>query len=231
MRKYIVIIALLLITSFKAISQNLITVDEKTFHFGFALGINAMDFGITPSMAETSYGTYNADVATIAPGFTVGVIGDLRLGNYFNLRTVPAMHLGQRTLSFVNSATREIETLTIKSNLLNVPLYIKYSSVRVDNYRPYLIVGGGMSLDLGRERERPILLQQMDYFVDFGVGWTIYFPFFRLSPEIKFSLGFNNMITPLDERPNDFIADDSKHYTQALSRLSSRLVTFTLNFE
>ncbi len=231
MRRYILAALLLSIVTIKTTSQNLVTIDEKPFHFGFTLGLNAMDFGFTPSLAETSQGIYNIDIATIIPGFTVGVIGDLRLGNYFNLRAVPAMHFGQRNLSFVNTATQAIEVQTVKSNVLNIPFYLKYSSVRVDNYRPYLIVGGGVSFDLGRERENPVLLQQMDYFVDFGVGWTIYFPFFRLSPEIKFSLGFNNMITPLDQRTNDFIADGDKHYTQSISRLTSRLVTFTLNFE
>ena len=224
MKKHIIVFALLSLFAYKVSGQNLITVDSKLLHFGFTLGLDAMDFGISSSLVVTSKGVYEADVAKITPGFTVGVIGDMR--------TVPAMHFGQRELSFVNiSANKSVERLNIKSNILTVPLYLKYSAVRVSNYRPYLIVGGGVAFDFGREREQPVLLNTLDYFVDFGVGWTIYFPYFRLSPEIKFALGFGNIITPLEQRPNDFIADENLHFTRSIDKLTSRLLTFTLNFE
>ena len=232
MKKHIIVFALLSIFAHRALGQNLITVDSKFLHFGFTLGLDAMDFGISPSLVVTSKGVYEADVAKVTPGFTVGVIGDMRLGEYFNLRTVPAMHFGQRELSFVNlSANKSVERLNIKSNILTVPLYIKYSAVRVSNYRPHLIAGGGVAFDFGREREQPVLLNTLDYFVDFGVGWTNYFPYFRLSPEIKFALGFGNIITPLERRTNDFIADENLHFTRSIDKLTSRLLTFTLNFE
>ena len=189
MKKHIIVFALLSLFAHRALGQNLITVDSKLLHFGFTLGLDAMDFGISPSF-------------------------------------------GQRELSFVNiSANKLVERLNIKSNILTVPLYLKYSAVRVSNYRPYLIAGGGVAFDFGREREQPVLLNTLDYFVDFGVGWTIYFPYFRLSPEIKFALGFGNIITPLEQRPNDFIADENLHFTRSIDKLTSRLLTFTLNFE
>lgn len=214
-----------------AMSQNLIQSDEKLLHFGFTLGLNTMDYTIKPSGVAQNGVVYEQDVTKLVPGFTVGVIGDLRLSSYLNLRLVPALHLSQRDLSYFNGMNDDVKVMNLKSNVLTIPLYLKYSASRVDNYRPYLIAGGGMAFDLGREREQPLLLRQMDYFIDFGFGCTFYFPYFRFSPEIKFALGFNDLVTPLSERPNDYISEDDKFYTRALERLTSRLFTVTLNFE
>jgi hypothetical protein len=231
MKRIIIFLTILLSFNRLATSQNLLTADSKPIHFGFTLGINAMDYGVSHSLAAIDGTVYQADVSKFVPGFSVGVIGDLRLGEYFNLRLIPALHLSQRTLSYVNSNNDLVKQLDIKSNVLTVPLYVKYSSVRVKNYRPYLIAGGGLAFDLGRERESPVLLKQMDYFIDFGVGCTFYFQYFRFSPEIKFAMGFNNLLTPLSERPKDFISNDDRKYTDALSKLTSRLFTFVFNFE
>lgn len=231
MKKAFLIIIFASLLSEGAMSQNLIQSDEKLLHFGFTLGLNTMDYGIKPSREVLNGLVYEQDITKLIPGFTVGVIGDLRLNNYLNLRLVPALHLAQRDLSYFNDANGEVKTINLKSNVLTIPLYLKYSSSRVNNYRPYLIGGGGIAFDFGREREKPLLLKQMDYFIDFGVGCTFYFTYFRFSPEIKFAMGFNDLVTPLSERPKDYISEDDKFYTQALSRLTSRLFTFTLNFE
>ena len=205
--------------------------DLRTLHFGFMLGINMMDFGIKPSMLQIDGKVYQADVSLLTPGFSVGVIGDVRLGQYFNFRLIPSLHLGERTLSYVNDKDRSTYKQNIKSYVLTVPVYFKYSAVRIKNYRPYLIAGGGIAFDLGRDRQLPILLKQFDYFIDFGVGCTIYFPFFRFSPELKFAMGFNDILTPLSARPKDFIPNDQKFLTDALSKLTSRMFTLVFNFE
>ena len=231
MKKILLIISILSCLNFSVTSQNLPMADIRPIHFGFILGINAMDFGIKPSMLEIDGKVYQADVSQLTPGFSVGVIGDVRLGKYFNFRLIPSLHLGERTLSYINDKNSNIDEQNIKSYVLTVPVYFKYSSVRIKNYRPYLIAGGGLAFDLGRDRQLPVLLKQFDYFVDFGVGYTIYFPFFRLSPELKFAMGFNNILTPHSERSGDFIFNDQKFLTNALSRLTSRMFTLVFNFE
>ena len=206
-------------------------VDIRPIHFGFMLGINTMDFGIKPSMLEIDGKVYQADVSHLIPGFSVGVIGDVRLGEYFNFRLIPSLHLSERTLSYMNDKNSDVFKQNVKTYLLTVPVYFKYSAVRIKNYRPYLIAGGGIGFDLGRDRQLPVLLKQFDYFIDFGVGCTFYFPFFRFSPEIKFAMGFNDILTPLNERPKDFISNDRKFLTNALNRLTSRMFTLVFNFE
>lgn len=211
--------------------DNLPMADYKTVHFGFTLGMNFMDFGFTPSGMEIDGKVYNADVSLLMPGFSVGVIGDVRMGNYFNFRLVPAFHLADRTIYYSNNVDDEILTTSIKSTMISVPAYIKFNGPRIRNYRPYLLCGCGVMFDLGRDRQQPVLLKMLDYFVEFGGGCTIYLKYFRLSPEIKYSLGFNNVLEPWESRQNDVIAPTDDKFTLAIGRLTSRMLTISINFE
>lgn len=208
-------------------AQNSYHGDDKLLHFGFSLGLNTMDFGITPSLANLDGTVYQADVSTLKPGFSVGIIGDLMLNRYLNVRFTPTLHFGERELSYNPRLTPVI----VPSVPVSIPLYLKYSSERYGNLRPYLIGGGGVYFDLGRDNENPVQLRMIDPFIEFGVGCDIYFSFFKLAPELKFALGMNNMLTPLDQRDTGLLKESDKVYTQALSKLTSRLITLTFNFE
>ncbi len=202
--------------------------DDKLLHFGFSLGINTLDFGITPSLMDIGGKVYQADVSSLKPGFSVGIISDLMLASHWNLRFTPTMHIGDRELSYTNSLPNPDVTSSI---LVSAPIYLKYSAERYGNLRPYLIGGAGAYIDLGRDNNLAILLKPFDPFVEVGVGCDIYFSFFKLAPELKFALGFNNMLTPLESRDTGSMKEENKVYTQAISKLTSRLITLTFNFE
>jgi len=210
---------------------NLPYVDDKIIRFGFALGMNTMDFRVTESLIEIDGKAHNAKVSQLKPGFSVGVTTDLRLHDYWNLRFVPMLHFGERQITYRAVGETETSTTSIASIPITIPIYLKYSALRVGNFRPYLIGGGGALIDVGRDFEKPVLLNPIDYFVEFGMGFDIYFSFFKLSPELKFALGFNDMLIPLDDRNSGFISESDKKYSNALSKLTSRMLTLTFNFE
>lgn len=220
--KRIVLVSFLIIciSSTARAQGNLPYVDGKFIHFGFSLGFNAMDFGINPKDS--------VDVPRLSPGFSVGMIGDMRLNRYLNLRFTPTLNFGQRELSYLFSGGIKDST-TVSSILICTPLYLKYSAERKGNYRPYLIWGGGMYWDLGQSasNDTRVLLKPIDFYTEFGVGCDIYFSFFKLAPELKFAIGFNDMLD------HDFVPQDTsnKKFTQALSKLTSRMLTLTFNFE
>lgn len=231
MKKRLCILLFIVLTASGLRAENLPYADYKRLHFGFTLGLNGLDFGFKPTQRVIDGRVYQVDVSNVFPGFTVGVIGDLRLAKYFNLRLIPCLHLGQRTISYTNNIDDEILRNNIKSALITIPLYLKYNAPRINDYRFYLLAGGGLSFDLARDRQNPVLLGLMDYYIEFGTGCTIYFPFFRFSPEIKFAIGFNNLLTPLDQRTKDVLLERDYKYTQALGRITSRMITLVFNFE
>jgi hypothetical protein len=221
--KYIFSLSLLFVFSALASAQgNLPYVDEKPIHFGFSLGTNLMDFNVTPSDS--------ARVSTLKPGFSVGIIADLRLNRYFNLRFTPTLHFGERQLDYLFKNSSNPVSTSVTSIPVCLPLFIKYSSERKYNYRPYLIAGGGFYANLSRDQSRSIVLNTFDFYTEFGVGCDLYFSFFKLSPELKFSLGSNNMLTPMSQREKPLHAEDEK-FTNVLTMLYSKVLTLTFNFE
>lgn len=195
--------------------------DDKPVRFGFSLGMNMMDFAAIPADKEN-----DVNITALMPGFSVGAVADLRLNRYFNLRFTPTLNLGQRTIEYKDGSSTSVVSIP-----LYLPLYLKYSSERNGNFRPYLIGGGGLWWDWGRNKEKPILLKSLDALLEAGVGCDIYFSFFKLSPELKFSFGMNNMLVPLAERDAGMITEENKKYTDSIHKLTTKMITLTFNFE
>jgi len=224
-------------------AQNRPYVDDKLFHFGFQLGLNFASFSVTdseipisnPITGETE--VYHARVSSLLPGFHVGFVTDLRLCKYLNLRFCPGMQFTSRSLSYKTESGRPVEgtpgktgkTVDVLAMPVYLPLYLKWSAAREGNYRPYLIGGGGASFNVSRDREKPVLLQTMDYFCEVGFGVDLYFRWFKFCPEITYRIGFANQLAPSAGRNE--LAPQDIFYTDALSRLTSHCVCLTFNFE
>ncbi len=225
--RFKVVAVLFMLSGLSAKAQNEYYGEDNRFHFGFSLGLNSMDFGITPLVQTNDEEMYQVDVSRLKPGFSVGVISDMQLSRYFNLRFTPTLHFAERELSYISG---DKSIVSVGSTPLCLPLYLKYSAERYGNIRPYLIGGGGVSIDLGRDKEKPVYLKPLDLYLEFGVGCEIYFWFFKLAPELKFSIGGNNLFVPYEEREDNLSGSD-KIYSQALSKLTSKMITLTFNFE
>lgn len=218
-------------------------VDDKLIHFGFQLGLNFSSYGVTdselpivnPITGQTEI--YHARVSSILPGFNVGFISDIRLCQYLNLRFCPGMQFTSRTLSYKTESGRPVEgtpgrmgeKVDVLAMPVYLPLYLKWSAAREGNYRPYVIAGGGVSFNVSRDREKPILMNLMDYFCEVGFGCDLYFQWFKFCPEITYRIGFANQLHPAEGRME--LAPQDAFYTNAISRLTNHCVCLTFNFE
>ena len=224
LKKYF-IIGFIFVSIFSLKSQgNLPYHDDRPYHFGFFVGLNTMDFGVQlndPNIAQ-------AEVSSLMPGFTAGLIGNLRMNRFFSLRFSPSINFTERTLTYRFYG----ETNTVQESVFSIPLmlpfHLKYSAERIHNFRPYILIGGGAAFDFGRDMERDILLRPFDFFVEVGTGCNIYFPFFRFSPELRFAVGFNNMLTPNADR---LTGTFDPRFGNAISRLTTKMITLSFNFE
>lgn len=249
---YILIFSLIAFSSNaqRLLLKNLTTFDEKRIHFGFSLGINAVDFnfdhynmiGDNPKFdteklevvgGETidAQKRVRADLSSLVPGFTVGIVTNLRLAESFDLRFLPGMSFSERRLVYnipiqdVNS-TGQSDFYSIKSTFLDFPLLLKYKSRKMNNQRPYLISGLAYRIDISKTGQEDLVrLKPFSASFEAGVGWDTYLQFFRLSTEVKFSFGLDNI---LDDGPK---ATQPQVYTNAFSRLSSNMFVFSFHFE
>ena len=218
------------------IIQRLPQVDNKRWHFGFILGMSMADFTTIPNTdwKDKDGNTWHSASAGLSPAFTVGMIVDLRLVKFLNLRFTPSLGLGQRTVSYTcfnpkgelipeNSNKIPIQTTTIE-----LPFYLKYSAKRYGNFRPYIIAGGGPLFNVYLNPEDPILLQPFDVQISFGVGFDIYTEYFKFCPEIKFGFG---LLDELNRNHPEIEGTAYEPYTYAISKLTSRVLTISFNFE
>ena len=81
-------------------SQNLARYDYQKIHFGFTLGINELNFNLQKNSNTITNDTLKTIYTKSQKGFNLGIVSNLRLGNYTDLRFVPALIFGERHLEY-----------------------------------------------------------------------------------------------------------------------------------
>ena len=216
MRKPILIIFLLLSTLIVSAQvehpRNLSAFDLKRIHFGFTVGLNLMDMGFTRNYEAEDF-SY-ADISHIQPGFQVSIVSDLRLNKNWNFRFLPGISFGSREVYFYeydNGTVGEPVDIPHVANpvplgpaFLDFPLHFKYRSVRVNNYRPYVVGGLNFRYDMSAKKpgvydsdsDEYLKFRRGDLYLEFGFGVDNYLKYFKFAPEIKVAMGLMNMIDP-----------------------------------
>lgn len=233
-------------TSAQKYKFNLQKHDVRPYHFGFILAATSMDFSIAtdldqiglvyeniPGWAGESGSLYSVNSSSKI-GFTVGIVGNYKLAQHFDLRFVPSLAFGERKLNFTfNKNAMGIEPLfvydhqTINSTFVEFPIHIKYKSNRAKNFRAYVLAGLKYSIDisdpyyeLNTKTETGFVLQKNDLLYEVGVGFDFYFPFFKFGIELKSSFGTKELLIPSDNI-----------YNNGIQSLKSKLFQISLTFE
>ncbi len=209
--------------------QNKPYIDYRRLHYGFFVGahLQDMEFMNNGFVTETGEQWY-ADIASYNPGFTVGVLADLRLNNYFSLRALPTLHFGQNTIIFREQNSGEEERQSLKTTYLALPLHVKYAAERFNNYRPYITAGFSPMVNLTVKKQRPILFKKFDCMFEVGFGCDFYLPFFKLIPELKFAF---SLVDVLDKDRKDLLDDNLLKYTQSVDKIVSKMIVLSFYFE
>ena len=203
--------------------------DQRLFHLGFTLGLHSQDLILTQSGFVNENGeVWFSEIPVYSPGFAVGIIGDMYLNRFMNLRAIPSLYLGSKKFVFREQSSGEEYTTHIRNNYITLPLHLKISADRINNFRPYALVGGYGSMELASTKNRAVLLKPYDAGIEFGVGCDFYLPFFKLAPELKFSFGLADI---LEKERDDLKDDDLRKYANSLSKAVQRMITLSFHFE
>lgn len=226
---------------------NLQNYDEQPYHFGFILAANNMLFSIKPVdnlstikwdksqspdiFADSLYVYEVTSNGTI--GFSIGILGNLRIGKYTDLRFVPALSFGERMLNYSILAYKDDEsslidvTKSITSTLIEFPLFVKYKSKRLNNFAAYVTGGLKYTLDLASQKQDDrnlndvtIKINKHDLLAEVGVGVDFYTNYFKFGAEIRMGYGFFNMIK-----------HEGNLYTDSIERLNSKTFMLSFTFE
>jgi hypothetical protein len=74
--------------------------DLKSYHFGFLLGLNQMNFIIRNIENLRPLDTLYGIESTPKMGFNIGIVADLRISEFINLRFIPSLSFGERSLNY-----------------------------------------------------------------------------------------------------------------------------------
>ncbi len=222
--------------------MNILEHDERPYHFGFSLGYNMMSFSVIPKSNLSNHGfeyvlagPEDQSKQLWTSGFHIGIVSNLKLGRYFDLRFVPTyVHHNDRPLAYygIGDYPENYHRASVEefiTSIIDFPLHIKYKSERMNNWRAYVIGGVKYSLDLqnptGAPTGEPIYVRigKHDLHYEFGVGFDHYFYYFKFSTEIKASFGAVNL-KQMGEPGNERFLD-------AIDRLNSRSIMVSFLFE
>ena len=209
--------------------QNKPYIDYRFLHYGFFIGTHIQDIEFVNNGYVTETGEeWYADVAEYVPGFSVGVLADMRLNTYFSLRLIPTMHFGQNNVVFREQNSGEISRQALKTTYIAVPLHVKYAAERFNNYRPYITAGVSPMVNLTVKKQKQLLVERFDFMVEIGFGSDFYLPFFKLIPELKFS--FSPLNTLRKDR-DDLLDANYLKFTNSVDKAVSKMITLSLYFE
>ena len=213
--------------------QNRPYLDDRIWHYGFLVGFNVQDLRLANNGLayinqnhEPEY--WYADVPEYTPGFSVGVLGELKANDWLSVRLIPTMHFGDKKVVFREQRTGKMTEQYVKSTLLTFPIDLKISAERFNNYRPYVVAGLVPVVDLTVKKGKELLVKKSDLMFEVGMGLDLYYPFFKMIPELKFCFGLNNI---LDKNRVDLKEASLRKYGDCVDKAQNVMVVLSLYFE
>lgn len=213
--------------------------DDQSLSYGFFLAAHNSSLRIKYSenfMDPAYQGLDNvrAIMPVFSPGFALGFLVTGRLHDQVNLMFTPKVGFYEyrtelQLFTDDGNAANGIGVNTVplltEETLVEFPLLVKYKSERFNNTRMFFVGGlNGQIRTKNQEEanEDPVVLKGRDLAVEMGLGFDLYFQYFKFSPEIRFSHGLMNLYQPgySDER-----------IAGAISDIRRKSITLYLNFQ
>lgn len=188
--------------------KNLENFDKQFLSWGYFLGLNSYDFNFDyyedrkDILVETNF------------GFSVGLIGNMRINDYFDIRLEPGLYVAKRNLTYDESYFDGVGfnnsdlIREVNSTYIHLPLLIKASSKRINNIKPFIVGGISTALNLSSNEKNPddndngeFRTKSNVYFYELGFGIDIYLYWFKFTPSIRGVFGLNDELVR-DEDPN-----------------------------
>ncbi len=238
MKRIVVILAFLLafqnmsaqLFSKEKVANNINNIDQKFLSWGYFIGFNQYDFKLE----------YNEDLKDILVdksfGFHLGLIGDMRINDYLNLRLEPGVFFTTRNLRYDESYFNGLDfndsdlLREVKSTYIHIPLLLKASTKRINNFKPFIVGGVSVALNLSSNQDNPddnssgeFRMTKNTYFYELGFGIDLYLLYFKFTPSIRGVFSFN------DEIIRD--ADPNSPWTGNMDKMQTRGVFINFTFQ
>jgi len=237
MKKFLLLIVVLI--SSESISAQLFSrekvlnnesFDKPRFSYGYYLGFNVYDYNID----------YTSDVKDVqvlkSTGLNVGLIGNIRINDYIDIRLEPGLVISRRELNFSNTFFNGISyeekdlIREIQSTFVHIPLLVKFSTKRINNIKPFIVGGVSTGLNLSSQENNPddnsknnFRVTKNNLYYELGIGIDLYLTWFKFTPSIR------GVFSMQDELVND--VDPNSPWTSNLSQMQTRGLFINFTFQ
>lgn len=223
-------------------------IDEQDFNWGFSFQYISSEYKIVKKPDwRTPFSDYEQNGRIITDqlmsisspssvGFGIGFVLNYRLNNNLDLRSTPTLVFSDRLVDYkyetpaIYNTSFSEKQQKVQATLVDFPLGIKVKSDRRKDFRAYLLLGAKYSIDLAsgkksKDAEFALidkLLKNKKGFASYeaGIGFDLYFEYFKMSPEIKVSQSFR-----------DVLKHENHPYATPIEKAILRNFTFSLFFE
>lgn len=226
---------LIIVVSFSSIADssaqtrilNMEDHDSKPYYFGLTFGFNQSRHRIKYSESFANTDTFMSIQPGWGSGFNLGIMGNLRLNSFVDLRLIPSISFAEKRLKYNQPQKPNVmEDKGIESIYIHLPLQFKFKSDRIHNFRFYALAGGKFDYDMAanansRKKDEFLKFKPMDLGYELGFGLEFFYPNFIFSPEIKLSEGLMNQI----------YIDRNLPLTNAIDQIRTRSIVFSIHLE
>jgi len=204
---------------------------------------NSNGVSYDPTSGTMVTNSLNSISSKPSQGFGLGFVMNRNISENFDIRSTPSLIFSDRVVSYEyvptdpvnvgNGQTKNYQTLVdkkVQATMFEFPLGIKVKSNRLNNFRAYWLGGMKYSIDIASKKKtfdegetavNKLLKNERNYLsYETGIGFDLYFEYFKMSPEIKLSYS-----------TSDILKHDDTAYANPIDKLKLRQFTFSLIFQ
>lgn len=208
-------------------NYNFLDYQQKAYYFGITLASNTSRFKPFRSREFLESENINIVESLSGPGFNLGIVTNLKMGDYFDFRFLPTLSFAERNIEYSSKVDGAfLNQRRVESVFVEMPFHIRYKSAPFKDKRAFLIAGVKYSFDVAsdsraKNAESLVKIAPTDFAIEYGAGVQFFFPFFIFSPELKVSHGIGNTL----------IYNNRIEESTVLEKVLSRTFTISLHFE
>lgn len=235
--------------------DNLEDFDLKKFSYGFYLAANNFDYKMNLSPIYGMDGNQNLVESKSTYSFGAGLIGKMRLNEFFDLRIEPGLHFVQRDLTFntfdhvnnlfpggvplpdgtfsevITQPGEEQIKKIVKSTYIDIPILLEVHGDRWYNSRPYAAAGINYLVNL-QSNQTSLDDNQQNTFrtTTHNFGWSAEIGIQLYFSRFKFTPAIRGTFFTNNELVDDK-ATTPPYWTPAISTMQTRAFMLVLKFE
>jgi len=207
-------------------NYNFLGFEQKPYFFGITLGYNTARYDVFYSKNFILNDSIRTAQSAAGPGFNLGIVSNLKVGDYFDFRFLPTLSFAERNIQFAKQTAGRIPSQQFESVFVELPFQIRYKSQPYNDIRLFIIGGVKYSFDVAsdsraRQADSLVKISPTDFAFEYGAGIQFFFPYFIFSPELKVSHGLSNVL----------IFDEDLERSRVIEKILSRAFTISLHFE